>query len=234
MRHATVQAAVLSIVFIVSVVALPEAPFTTFVTPLIQHFFGIENGNDTSPAAELRKRQDVDVDIGDSCPEDYDSCVGLGAAGLCCSSDAQCALDNAGRVACCPNGAACTGIVDLPEPTDDIQSVTSFELASTTGGVIINVDGTSTQGFVVATTEISSGERLMVSIEAIGFLLSFLHYSAKSVAKPPALPLLRSANGIPYSASRQTAALTTLAAATIATLTALRWRRGIAVNGRSL
>lgn len=234
MRHATVQAVVLSIVFlIVSVGAIPETPFTTFVTPLIQHFFGIENGNDTSPAAELRKRQDVDVDIGDSCPEDYDSCIGLGAAGLCCSSDAQCALDNAGRVACCPNGAACTGIVDLPEPTDDIQSVTSFELASTTGGVVINVGGTSTQGFVVATTEVSAGERLMVSFEAIGFL-SFLHHSAKSVAKPPALPLLRSANGISYSASRQTAALTTIVAATIATLTALRWRRGIAVNGRSL
>ena len=173
MRHATVQAAILSIVFfVVSVFAIPEAPFSTFVTPLIQHFLGIENGNDTSAAAGLRKRQDVDVDIGDNCPEDYNPCIGLGAAGLCCSNDAQCALDNAGRVACCPIGAACTGIVDLSD-SDDIQSVTSFELASTTGGVVINVGGTSTQGFVVATTESSAGERLMVSSGVIGFLLFF-------------------------------------------------------------
>ena len=234
MRHATVHAAVLSFVFVVSVFAIPEAPFSTFVTPLIQHFFGIENINYTSAPAELRKRQDVDVDIGDNCPEDYNPCIGLGAGGLCCSSDAQCALDNAGRVACCPNGAACTGIVDILDPTDDIQSVTSFELASTTGGVVINVGGTSTQGFVVATTEVSAGERLMVSFEAVGFLCAFLYHSANFDVKPPALPFLRSANGISYSASRQTIAMTTLTAVTIATLTALRWRRGIAVNGRSL
>ena len=162
MRHAISYAGTLSLVFaFVSGFAFPEVPFSPFVTPFIQHFLGIVNDNNTSVAPELRKRQEIN--IGDACPDDYNPCVGLGAAGLCCSSDAQCALDNAGRVACCPIGAVCTGIIDVVAPTDDIQSVTSFVLASTTdGGVVINVGGTSTQGFVVATTEVSAGERHMV------------------------------------------------------------------------
>ena len=164
MRHAINYAAIPSIFFaFTSGLAFPDVPFSPFVTPLIQHFLGLDNNNDTSAAPELRKRQEIE--IGDACPEDYNQCIGLGAAGLCCSDDAQCALDNAGRVACCPNGAFCTGIIEGLAPTDDIQSITSFELASTAdNGVVINVGGTSTQGFVIATEEVSAGERPMVSI----------------------------------------------------------------------
>ncbi|KAH9845471.1 hypothetical protein Tdes44962_MAKER06597 [Teratosphaeria destructans] len=46
-----------------------------------------------------------------SCPNGFKSCSNLGAANLCCVSQAVCSADYAGNVACCPSGAACTGSV---------------------------------------------------------------------------------------------------------------------------
>ena len=39
-------------------------------------------------------------------------CSGTDGSSGCCSTDSQCAADNAGHVACCPSGAACTGRLD--------------------------------------------------------------------------------------------------------------------------
>ncbi|KAI5200924.1 hypothetical protein E4T39_05510 [Aureobasidium subglaciale] len=46
-----------------------------------------------------------------SCPTGYKNCANLGAPGLCCANSAVCAPDQAGHVACCPSGAACTGSI---------------------------------------------------------------------------------------------------------------------------
>ena len=48
------------------------------------------------------------------------SCSSMGA-NVCCGKKASCALDQAGNVACCPNGAACTGTISAP-PAGDITS----------------------------------------------------------------------------------------------------------------
>ncbi|KAL8736238.1 MAG: hypothetical protein Q9166_000393 [cf. Caloplaca sp. 2 TL-2023] len=36
-------------------------------------------------------------------------CPGANGSSGCCSTDSQCAADDAGRLACCPSGAVCTG-----------------------------------------------------------------------------------------------------------------------------
>jgi len=87
---------------------------------------------ETSPAdgnLELLKRQ------GNACATSYFNCAGLGAPGLCCPRTAVCSADQAGHVACCPQGVACTGAIGAV-PTGANPSATStvsFVIASTTG-----------------------------------------------------------------------------------------------------
>ena len=47
-----------------------------------------------------------------SCNSGFISCASLGGVGVCCKSNAMCALDQAGHVACCPVGSACTGTIN--------------------------------------------------------------------------------------------------------------------------
>ena len=44
-----------------------------------------------------------------ACASSYTQCPGMPS--LCCPSNSQCLPDAVGMVGCCPNGAACTGIV---------------------------------------------------------------------------------------------------------------------------
>ena len=176
MRHAIIYA-VSSFLLAITVTAIPETPFSPYLGPLLHQLFGInsiydisneQNSSATNVERELRRRQGIDIDIDeDLCPDDFNPCVALGAPGLCCEENQNCALDNAGRVACCPEGAVCTGIIDLPAPTDAANTITDFVLASTAGGgVVINV-GTATEGFVVETelAESAAEARLMVCID---------------------------------------------------------------------
>ncbi|KAF3910339.1 hypothetical protein ABW21_db0208839 [Orbilia brochopaga] len=46
-----------------------------------------------------------------NCPANTNSCASISYPGFCCINTAHCALDNAGHIACCPNGIVCSGTV---------------------------------------------------------------------------------------------------------------------------
>lgn len=48
----------------------------------------------------------------DQCLSNQHFCPGSNGNSGCCDADMQCATDYAGRIACCPNGAVCTGQLD--------------------------------------------------------------------------------------------------------------------------
>jgi hypothetical protein len=105
-----------------------------------------------------------------SCPTGYKNCANIGAPGLCCSNSAICAPDSAGHVACCPSGAACTGVISSIITAGVIASggsiasttaaasqpltasASSFQTTPTSGGGLIVASGTTP-----ATTAIASG-----------------------------------------------------------------------------
>lgn len=74
----------------------------------------------------LRRRQD------NSCPPDSNSCSSLNGSPVCCASGTDCRLDDAGQVACCPQGARCTG------------SIGGASVSGNTGGFVVGVGSTST------------------------------------------------------------------------------------------
>lgn len=87
----------------------------------------------------------------ESCPASYSACSGLGAPGLCCASDAVCSADQAGHVACCPQGAACTGSI-----TSVVGgTATSAALSTTLSNGLVVASGT-TNGVVVVGTSTSA------------------------------------------------------------------------------
>lgn len=111
--------------------------YSPFTDPLFGH----------SDETLLVKRQQ-------GCQNGYTACLNLGAAEACCPPDTNCQLDPSGHVACCPNGAACTGTVDVTVrgtssiTTSPATSVTSFTTPSTTIGptTTFQTPGTITTG----------------------------------------------------------------------------------------
>jgi hypothetical protein len=101
--------------------------FSPFVQPFVDDSFD----NSTRPELELLKRQS-------GCPSNYFSCSYLGAAGLCCKNNSLCSADNVGHVACCPQGAVCTGTLG----GTGVGAAATFASAS----------ASTTVGFVQATT----------------------------------------------------------------------------------
>lgn len=110
-----------------------------------------------------------------SCPTGYKNCANIGAPGLCCANSAICAPDQAGHVACCPSGAACTGSISSIITGGVIASggsaVTTTTAASqpltvspslsqttaTSGGGLIIASGHSTTATSPVTTTVASG-----------------------------------------------------------------------------
>lgn len=60
------------------------------------------------------------------CPASGIVCGNLGAPALCCSSQAFCAFDQAGNVACCPSRNACTGIISPITTAITTAAATAF------------------------------------------------------------------------------------------------------------
>ncbi|KAM5445807.1 hypothetical protein MaudCBS49596_007096 [Microsporum audouinii] len=87
--------------------------------------------------AQLVKRQNL-------CPAGYNSCAFLGSPEACCQPKAVCSRDAASHIACCPLGAACTGILmgstttappqtgPAPAPTQTTSSGFMFPQPGTT------------------------------------------------------------------------------------------------------
>ncbi|KAL1620190.1 hypothetical protein SLS56_009781 [Neofusicoccum ribis] len=119
------------------------APATT-AAPAVDPFWVIH---------DLKKRQTTTSTGGTACPTSYRACAALGAPGLCCSVDSNCAVDQAGHVACCPDGAVCTGTIRASSGrtisgattvTGSSSTSLSFVFPTTTTGV-----QTTTGGFIV-------------------------------------------------------------------------------------
>jgi len=86
------------------------------------------------------------------CPDYYNSCSTFGYSGNCCAVNTNCALDEAGHIACCPINAVCTGTVG--GGAGPITSSTSgpFILGSST-----TTPTTSPATFTVPTTGVQGG-----------------------------------------------------------------------------
>ncbi|WEW55744.1 hypothetical protein PRK78_001177 [Emydomyces testavorans] len=67
------------------------------------------------------------------CPANFDSCAFLNAPGACCQKGTICSRDAANHIACCPLGAACTGVLTQTAPS-----------ATTSSGFMFPQPGTAT------------------------------------------------------------------------------------------
>jgi hypothetical protein len=84
-----------------------------------------------------------------SCPANYNSCSTFGYSDACCRVNTNCALDDAGHIACCPFNAACTGTVGA-----GTGSVTS-----TSSGFVLGASSTTTSPatFITPTSGVEGG-----------------------------------------------------------------------------
>ncbi|KAK7536254.1 uncharacterized protein J3D65DRAFT_627931 [Phyllosticta citribraziliensis] len=94
----------------------------------------------------LEKRQG-----GTTCPTSYSACAALGAPGLCCRRNTNCALDQAGHVACCPVNAACTGTIRGSSVAGG-YSVSTTTLGTAASSIVRVTTTDSTGGFVAVGT----------------------------------------------------------------------------------
>ncbi|KAK7513634.1 hypothetical protein IWZ03DRAFT_237383 [Phyllosticta citriasiana] len=94
----------------------------------------------------LEKRQG-----GTNCPNSYSACAALGAPGLCCRRNTNCALDQAGHVACCPVNAACTGTIRGSSVAGG-YSVSTTTLGTAASSIVRVTTTDSMGGFVAVGT----------------------------------------------------------------------------------
>ncbi|KAK3704297.1 hypothetical protein LTR37_013971 [Vermiconidia calcicola] len=94
---------------------------------------------------ELLKRQ-----YSNTCPESFNDCANLGQPGLCCASAAVCSADAAGRVACCPIGAACSGTAGPVVTEGAVNTIGGLMNSGSTTGA--GSATTTTSSFVFAQT----------------------------------------------------------------------------------
>jgi hypothetical protein len=131
--------------------AVPDV-FAEF-EPALEQLPTLYNETETSPAGdslELLKRQNSNA-----CATSYYACSNLGAPGLCCPRTAVCSADQAGHVACCPQGIACTGAIGTGA-TNAISSASANPTATSTGSFVLA--STTTGGpFVQETNGASHG-----------------------------------------------------------------------------
>ncbi|KAI9677065.1 MAG: hypothetical protein M1817_006904 [Caeruleum heppii] len=118
--------------------------------------------------SELLRRQDG------ACPANYSPCDALGAPQACCTSGTQCALDQAGRVACCPVGSVCTGTIGIPAQTGE-TTTTAAAASGSTGPSGLVLGGAA--GGVGGTASINTGSS---SAQSGAFILPATTTSAPS------------------------------------------------------
>lgn len=134
---------------------LPDfQPFFSALPISLQDYIPPSLSNDTAQH-DLLKRQ-----YSNTCPTSFDSCSNLGAANLCCASNAVCSADYAGNVACCPSGAACSGtisgIITAGTMNSDGVLVGATGTGTDTSGLAA-ASATTTTGFETASTTTGNG-----------------------------------------------------------------------------
>lgn len=147
-------------VFLAELIASPNATLALTEsdnledTPLTDETSETEDaaGADRSTDLRFRKRQ--------SCASNYFPCA---ARGYCCAANTVCQTDQLGQVACCPQGAACTGVVPSSSATaaagtSTVAGGSTLAAATTTNGATIGgnggqiVAGGSTVAFIAGTS----------------------------------------------------------------------------------
>ncbi|KAF2264536.1 hypothetical protein CC78DRAFT_568236 [Lojkania enalia] len=118
--------------------ATPGFHFADFAAPLPDSTL-LSNETIAEEGLELVKRQSS------GCASGYSPCSSLGNPGLCCRSDSVCSADAVGHVACCPQGAVCTGTI---VPVGDGATLTGIPTSSNNPFATT----TSNPGIVTATT----------------------------------------------------------------------------------
>jgi len=116
-------------------------------TPFLDSLFGLSND------ALLIKRQNT-------CQSGYINCGNLGASDVCCSQGSNCALDQAGNIACCPSGAVCTGTIrgTRTGSTTGTNAASSGSTPFVLGGTTTSTStSTTAQGTTAQPTGVSGG-----------------------------------------------------------------------------
>ncbi len=93
--------AICSLFYLVHLTRASSFQYSPFSSPYIGQAIEDVEGS----AGDILRRQS-------GCASGLISCANLGGVGVCCKSNAMCALDQAGHVACCPVGSACTGTIN--------------------------------------------------------------------------------------------------------------------------
>ena len=94
------------------------SPYSPFFLPL--------ESSTTDRTLNLFRRQNY-------CASGQQSCSNLGQPSTCCKKNSACAIDQAGNVACCPTGAACTGSISIAVPTITSSGTAQNAALSTAG-----------------------------------------------------------------------------------------------------
>jgi hypothetical protein len=120
--------------------------YSPFVQPFLEDTFDLDNT--TLPELELVKRATS------GCPSNYNSCSYLNANGVCCKNNAVCSMDNVGHVACCPQGAVCTGTLGgtvaggAATFATASATVTGFVQTTTAGGAVATIGTGTSSGLI--------------------------------------------------------------------------------------
>lgn len=102
-------------------------------------------------AASEQKRafevlQALNKRVANNCPGGYNPCSNLNNLNVCCRTDAHCARDGANNIACCPNGASCTGSLAAATGTTSSFMFPQTATATATGDATSTTNGISITG----------------------------------------------------------------------------------------
>jgi hypothetical protein len=84
--------------------ALQISPASDFLEPYTETHVTILSTNKISIPAELKRQLP-------GCPAQFNRCTANGYGGACCTQGSFCTTDANRNIACCPNGATCTGTI---------------------------------------------------------------------------------------------------------------------------
>ncbi|WPG99139.1 Hypothetical protein R9X50_00195000 [Acrodontium crateriforme] len=141
---------------------LPDfQPFLSAIPLAISDYLPGQSSNQT--AHEVLKRQ-----TSTGCPTDFNSCSGLGAAGLCCAPNAVCSADAAGHVACCPKGYACSGTINGVITAGTLNSNGAVVGSTTAGAGTLATTTASTTSFEYASSTTTGGGLVVATTVATG------------------------------------------------------------------
>ena len=131
--------------------------FSPFVAPALEDSWESFSDRQGLPWG-LQRRQN-------GCPSNYSPCSA--ALGVCCGAGTECQLDQAGHVACCPQGSSCTGTISVGTASVSSGSSGGFVLGggstSTSTASSPSLSSAATNGFIVPAATTTTTSSVVVS-----------------------------------------------------------------------